>query len=206
MAPEAPDAPEPMVAYDHTDLLNRPKRIWNWGNIPLPGLLLPALGAAFGFGVVWLVAMLSVSAFVPFLSLSMMTSILYLGPPVAVYFVWGRPLPSALTLSQQLVVWADYWLQPKRLQGLAADREPDELHWQVILWQPGSPRWQRDYEKAAADADRHGSSYAAHADRHPSSYAAHAPAQNPTANPTALSLSKQDAATQDPIAHSETAG
>ncbi|MGX2993624.1 hypothetical protein JNUCC64_04895 [Streptomyces sp. JNUCC 64] len=161
MAAPTPGEPEPMVAYDHTDLLNRPKRIWNWGNIPLPGLLLPALGAAFGFGLVWLVVLLSVSAFLPFLGLSMLTSVLYLGPPVAVYFVWGRPLPSALTLSQQLVVWVDYWFQPKRLQGLAADREPDELRWQVILWEPGSPRWRQRYERALDEAARTGSSYAA---------------------------------------------
>ncbi|WP_405491510.1 hypothetical protein [Streptomyces sp. NBC_00096] len=168
MAQDTSDVPEPMVAYDHTDLLNRPKRIWNWGNIPLPGLLLPALGAAFGFGVLWLVALLSLSAVLPFLGISMLTSVLYIGPPVAVYFVWGRPLPSALTLSQQLVVWGDYWFQPKRLQGLAADREPEELHWQVILWQPGSRRWQGQYEEALAAASRQGSSYAAHA------HAAHA--------------------------------
>ncbi|MFE0600794.1 hypothetical protein ACFW2T_09390 [Streptomyces sp. NPDC058892] len=161
MAQDMQDAPEPMVAYDHTDLLNRPKRIWNWGNIPLPGLLLPALGAAFGFGLLWLVTLLSLSAFLPFLGLSVVTSVLYIGPPVGVYFVWGRPLPSALTLSQQVVVWADYWFQPKRLQGLAADREPAELRWQVILWQPGSPRWQRQYEEALAAAAQHGSSFAA---------------------------------------------
>ncbi|MEU9998513.1 hypothetical protein ACGFYP_26575 [Streptomyces sp. NPDC048370] len=160
MAQNVQGEPEPMVAYDHTDLLNRPKRIWNWGNIPLPGLLLPALGAAFGFGVVWMVALLSLSAFVPFLGMSMLTSVLYFGPPFGVYFIWGRPLPSALTLSQQLVVWADYWWQPKRLQGLAADREPEELHWQVILWQPGSRRWQQSYEQALAEAAAHGSSYA----------------------------------------------
>ncbi|MGW0752987.1 hypothetical protein [Streptomyces sp. NPDC002587] len=163
MAQDTQDAPEPMVAYDHTDLLNRPKRIWNWGNIPLPGLLLPALGAAFGFAVLWLVTLLSLSAFLPFLGISVVTSVLYIGPPVGVYFVWGRPLPSALTLSQQVVVWADYWFQPKRLQGLAADREPEELRWQVILWQPRSPRWQRQYEEALAAAAQHGSSYAAQA-------------------------------------------
>ncbi|MEU7034231.1 hypothetical protein ABZ958_11175 [Streptomyces sp. NPDC046237] len=159
MAQDVTGEPEPMVAYDHTDLLNRPKRIWNWGNIPLPGLLLPALGAAFGFGVVWMVTLLSLSAFVPALGMSILTAVLYFGPPVGVYFVWGRPLPSALTLSQQLVVWADYWWQPKRLQGLAADREPGELHWQVILWQPGSQRWQQSYERALNEAARHGSSY-----------------------------------------------
>ncbi|MGW7098405.1 hypothetical protein [Streptomyces sp. NPDC054838] len=185
MAQAASDAPEPMVAYDHTDLLNRPKRIWNWGNIPLPGLLLPALGAAFGFGVLWLVALLSLSAFLPFLGISMLTSVLYLGPPVGVYFVWGRPLPSALTLSQQLVVWADYWWQPKRLQGLAADREPEELHWQVILWQPGSRRWQRQYEEARATASRHGSSYAGQA-RALNPHAAHpAPVPAPAHSETA---------------------
>ncbi|MFE9564095.1 hypothetical protein ACFYM0_23640 [Streptomyces sp. NPDC006487] len=187
MAGNASDGPEPMVAYDHTDLLNRPKRIWNWGNIPLPGLLLPALGAAFGFAVLWLVALLSLSAFLPFLGLSMLTSVLYIGPPVGVYFVWGRPLPSALTLSQQLVVWGDYWFQPKRLQGLAADREPEELHWQVILWQPGSQRWHRQYEEALVTAARNGSSYAAQpSEAQP--YAAH------------------PAAAHTPTAHSETAG
>lgn len=202
----AQQAPEPMIAYDHTDLLNRPKRIWNWGNIPLPGLLLPGLGAAFGFGVVWLVTMLTVSAFAPFLSLSMLTSVLYLGPPVAVYFVWGRPLPSALTLSQQLVVWADYWVQPKRLQGLAADREPDELHWQVILWQPGSARWQREYEKAAAAAGRDGSSYAAHASAQDSS-APNADAQSLAAqSPAAQNSTAPNAGARNPIAHSETSG
>ncbi|MFD3935181.1 hypothetical protein ACFWSF_11285 [Streptomyces sp. NPDC058611] len=163
MAQDTSDAPEPMVAYDHTDLLNRPKRIWNWGNIPLPGLLLPALGAAFGFAVVWLVTLLSLSAFLPFLGISVVTSVLYIGPPVGIYFVWGRPLPSALTLSQQVVIWADFWFQPKRLQGLAADREPEELRWQVILWQPGSPRWQGQYEEALAEAAQHGSSFAARA-------------------------------------------
>ncbi|WP_392893479.1 hypothetical protein [Streptomyces sp. LN699] len=163
MTQDPPDAPAPMVAYDHTDLLNRPKRIWNWGNIPLPGLLLPALGAAFGFGVLWFVLLLTLSTLLPFLGLSLITSVLYLGPPVGVYFVWGRPLPSSLTLSQQVVVWADYWMQPKRLQGLAADREPEELHWQVILWQPGASRWHRRYDAALVTAALHGSSYAASA-------------------------------------------
>ncbi|MDJ0464304.1 hypothetical protein [Streptomyces sp. H27-C3] len=150
-----------MVAYDHTDLLNRPKRIWNWGNIPLPGLLLPALGAAFGFGLIWMIALLSLSAVVPFLGFSMLTSILYLGPPFGVYFIWGRPLPSALTLSQQVVVWVDFWFQPKRLQGLTADREPEEIHWQVILWTPGSPRWHARYDAAHAVAAARGSSFSA---------------------------------------------
>ncbi|WP_234330857.1 hypothetical protein [Streptomyces sp. NRRL F-4474] len=178
MTQEAPDAPATMVAYDHTDLLNRPKRIWNWGNIPLPGLLLPALGAAFAFGVLWIVVLLSVSAFVPFLGLSLITSVLYLGPPVGVYFVWGRPLPSALTLSQQVVVWADYWVQPKRLQGLAADREPEELHWQVILWQPQARRWHKRYDAALATAARDGSSYAASAPSpSPSASSPNAPAE-----------------------------
>ncbi|MGV4986305.1 hypothetical protein ACWC0C_35215 [Streptomyces sp. NPDC001709] len=155
------DAPEPLVAYDHTDLVNRPKRIWNWGNIPLPGLLLPALGAAFGFGLLWLVALFSLAAFLPFLGMSIWTSLLYFGPPIAVYFVWGRPLPSALTLSQQLVVWADWWWQPKRLQGLAADREPEQLHWQVILWAPGSPRWQARYDAARRSAAERGTAFSA---------------------------------------------
>lgn len=181
MAQDVQSEPEPMVAYDHTDLLNRPKRIWNWGNIPLPGLLLPALGAAFGFGVVWMVVLLSLSAFLPFLGMSVLTSVLYLGPPVGVYFVWGRPLPSALTLSQQLVVWADYWWQPKRLQGLAADREPEELHWQVILWQPGSRRWQQSYEQALGEAARHGSSYAAEEPPIPAPGAGRAPASSTAA-------------------------
>ncbi|MFF1624823.1 hypothetical protein [Streptomyces sp. NPDC058272] len=157
----AQEAHEPLVAYDHTDLVNRPKRIWNWGNIPLPGLLLPALGAAFGFGLLWLILLFSLSAFLPFLGMSMWTSVLYFGPPFAVYFVWGRPLPSALTLSQQLVVWVDYWCQPKRLQGLAADQEPEDLRWQVILWAPGSPRWQSRYDAARRAAAERGTSFSA---------------------------------------------
>ncbi|MET7932481.1 hypothetical protein [Streptomyces sp. NPDC005322] len=152
---------EPMVAYDHTDLLNRPKRIWNWGNIPLPGLLLPALGAAFVFGLLWLIVLLSLSAVLPFLGMSVWTSVLYFGPPFAIYFVWGRPLPSALTLSQQLVVWVDYWLQPKRLQGLSADREPEKLHWQVILWQPGSSSWHARYGAARRTAAERGTPFSA---------------------------------------------
>ncbi|MFD8934633.1 hypothetical protein ACFV0R_05150 [Streptomyces sp. NPDC059578] len=155
------EAPAPLVAYDHTDLENRPKRIWNWGNIPLPGLLLPALGAAFGFGLFWLVLLFTTSTFLPFLSLSMLTAVFYFGPPLAVYFVWGRPLPSALTLSQQLVVWTDWWLQPKRLQGLAADQEPEELHWQVILWKPGAPRWHARYDAARQAAAPRGSAFTA---------------------------------------------
>ncbi|WP_060883818.1 hypothetical protein [Streptomyces caniscabiei] len=159
MAQETP--PEPLVAYDHTDLVNRPKRIWNWGNIPLPGLLLPALGAAFAFGLLWLITLFTLSAFLPFLGMSIWTSILYFGPPFGVYFVWGRPLPSALTLSQQLVIWADWWFQPKRLQGLAADREPEELRWQVILWVPGSPRWQARYDAARRAAAARGTAFSA---------------------------------------------
>ncbi|MBD9725928.1 hypothetical protein PV755_01700 [Streptomyces caniscabiei] len=159
MAQETP--PEPLVAYDHTDLVNRPKRIWNWGNIPLPGLLLPALGAAFAFGLLWLITLFTLSAFLPFLGMSIWTSILYFGPPFGVYFVWGRPLPSALTLSQQLVIWADWWFQPKRLQGLAADREPEELRWQVILWVPGSPRWQARYDAARRAAVARGTAFSA---------------------------------------------
>ncbi|MGW1785917.1 hypothetical protein ACWCQQ_43590 [Streptomyces sp. NPDC002143] len=157
MSQEAP--PEPLVAYDHTDLVNRPKRIWNWGNIPLPGLLLPALGAAFGFGLLWLITLFTMSAFLPFLGMSMWTSILYFGPPFGIYFVWGRPLPSALTLSQQIVVWTDWWFQPKRLQGLSADQEPEQLHWQVILFTPGSPRWQARYDAARRAAAERGSAF-----------------------------------------------
>ncbi|MFE6779045.1 hypothetical protein [Streptomyces sp. NPDC057702] len=154
----ADDAPEPLVAYDHTDLLTRPKRIWNWGNIPLPGLLLPALGATFAFGIGWFVLLTLVSTVVPFLGLTMLTSLLYFGPPIGIYFVWGKPLPSALTLSQEVVVWADYWFQPKKLQGLGADQEPEEIRWQVILWAPG-PRWRQRHEAARAAYARQGTPF-----------------------------------------------
>jgi len=136
-----PDAAR-LVAYDHTDLRKRPKRIWNWGNIPLPGLLMPALGAALGAAALLYLALSALSVAVPFLGLSMWTAALYFGPPLFLYWAWGKPMGSRLTLSQAIFVWADYTVvQPRRIHGLRRDSEPTDLRWVGIVWTPTDPGW-----------------------------------------------------------------
>lgn len=137
----------PLTAYDHTDLRDRPKRLWSWGDIPLPGLSLPALGAAVACALVTYLALTAISTAVPLLRMSVWMVPVYFCPAFGLYFLWGRPLASQMTFSQQLVVWCDFlFVQPRRIRGLGADSEPDEVNWTVILWRPTDQRWHQRRE------------------------------------------------------------
>lgn len=140
------------AAFDHTDLERRRKKLWNLAEgIPLTmvgGIDLKALvisGAVF-LGLVALTVSLT---FVPFVGLSLWSVLAYLAVAVAVYLLWPRRWGNGMTTEQNILVAADYLiLQPRRIHGLAADVEPDEIHWRVIWWQPLDPRWYDELARA----------------------------------------------------------
>ncbi|WP_020574974.1 PrgI family protein [Actinopolymorpha alba] len=148
------------VAFDHTDLERRRKKLWNLAEgVPLTiigGIDLRALVIA---GVVFLGLLGGVMAAAPVLpaiALNLWTILGCLTIAIAIYSLWPRRWRNGLTTEQNLLVAADYlFLQPRRIHGLAADVEPEMVHWRVILWHPVHPRWHRALAEARAGrADR----------------------------------------------------
>ncbi|HEY8456245.1 MAG TPA: hypothetical protein VIL34_11660 [Actinopolymorphaceae bacterium] len=146
---------EPYVAFDHTDLERRRKKLWNLAEgVPLTlvgGVDLRALVVA---GVVFLGLLglvMLVAPVVPFLAFDIWTILGCLGLAIVLYVLWPRRWSNGLTTEQNLLVAADYlFLQPRRIHGLAADIEPDVVCWRVILWHPLHPRWHRKLQAARA--------------------------------------------------------
>lgn len=144
------------VAFDHTDLERRRKKLWNLADgVPLTmigGIDLRALVVA---GVVFLGLLGAVSALapvVPLLSFNPWTILGCLVIAAFLYVMWPRRWRNGLTTEQNLLVAADYlFLQPRRIHGLAEDVEPEVVHWRVILWHPVHPRW---HKKLAAARQR----------------------------------------------------
>lgn len=130
------------VAYDHTTIRDRPKRLWTFMDINLPGLHMPGLAA--GGSVLFVVALSGV-----FLSNAVGgQAFTYVGVliggalGVGAYFAWGKPLADKMSATQQLVVRLDWLLrQPRAIHGFTRDTEPTQIQWQLILWQPTDQGW-----------------------------------------------------------------
>ncbi|HEY6739202.1 MAG TPA: hypothetical protein VI076_10165 [Actinopolymorphaceae bacterium] len=132
------------TAYDHTDLERRRKKLWNLADgIPLTvvgGIDLRALVIAiFVFGGTLLILSL-----VPFVGMNLWSILVSATIAVGAYILWPHRWRSGLTTEQSLMVLLDFlFLQPRRVHGLAADVEPDVVHWRVILWDPVGEKWRR---------------------------------------------------------------
>lgn len=144
--------PSKYAAFDHTDLERRRKKLWNLAEgIPLTmigGIDLRALAVSGGV-FLGLLALSASLPFVPFLGLNVWAVLVYLAIAVCMYVLWPRRWGNGMTTEQNLLVMADYLLlQPRRIHGLAADVEPDEICWRVIWWHPLDPRWHRELAAA----------------------------------------------------------
>lgn len=128
------------AAFDHTDLERRRKKLWNLAD----GIPLTILG-----GIDLRALVIAVFVFAGLLPLGLLVPIPPLwailacvGVAVGVYILWPHRWRSGLTTEQALLVVLDFlFLQPRKVHGLAADVEPDVVHWRVILWHPRSRKW-----------------------------------------------------------------
>jgi hypothetical protein len=143
------------VAFDHTELERRRKKLWNIADgVPLTivgGIDLRALVMAAGFflGLVAITAGLSP---LPVIDLHLWVIVVHLGLAALAYYLWPRRWRNGMTTEQNLLVAADYiLLQPRRIHGLAADKEPEQLHWRVILWHPVGERWREELAIARSE-------------------------------------------------------
>lgn len=139
------DTPTQYTAFDHTELERRRKKLWNLAEgVPLTvigGVDLRALvmAATLFLGLVAVTAGLST---LPFFGLSPWVILVHLAIASLGYYLWPRRWRNGMTTEQNLLVAADYLLlQPRRIHGLAADVEPEQVHWEVILWHPNGLRW-----------------------------------------------------------------
>lgn len=139
------ERPPQYAAFDHTDLEHRRKKLWNLADgVPLTvvgGVDLRALVVAM-FAFLGSVAVVFVSAPLPFVALNLWSILICFGFAITLYTLWPRRWRNGMTTEQNLMVAADYlFLQPRRIHGLAADVEPEAVHWRVILWTPYGARW-----------------------------------------------------------------
>ena len=141
------------VAFDHTDLERRRKKLWNLADgVPLTivgGIDLRALVVAGVAFLGLLGAVMALAPLVPAVTLNLWWILGCLGIAAFLYVVWPRRWRNGLTTEQNLLVAADYlFLQPRRIHGLAEDVEPEVVHWRVILWRPVRPKWHRALDAA----------------------------------------------------------
>lgn len=130
-----------IVAYTHTGLRDRPKRLWTFGDIPLPGVSIPGLGA----GVVVFLAVIVLSTLVQQFTggpVVLVGAVLGLVAGWGAYAAWGADVSDLGGTLTSLTFWLDYrFRQPRVIVGAGADTEPAHLHWQAILWEPTDPGW-----------------------------------------------------------------
>lgn len=126
-----------IIALDHTKLRDRPKRIWNFGDIALPGLYLPSLysgAATFGVGILATLLLAQLPIGGPVVLFGLLASVAL---AIGVGAAWGRFKPDGMTPSQWLWVAFDFRTrQPRLFHGFSEDTEAKTLHWKVILWVP----------------------------------------------------------------------
>lgn len=147
------------TAFDHTDLERRRKKLWNLAEgLPLTilgGIDLRALVIA-GVLFVGLLSLLFVGQPAPLIDFNLWSILTCLGLAVGTYLLWPRRWRNGMTTEQNLLVALDYLLlQPRRIHGLAADVEPEAVHWRVIFWNPRGRRWQHNLAKARAVRAQH---------------------------------------------------
>lgn len=148
------DPVQQFTAFDHTDLERRRKKLWNLAEgVPLTivgGIDLRALVVA-GLTLLALLGLTLVLSPLPGIEFGIWPVLVCIALAVTMYIVWPRRWRNGLTTEQNLLVAADFlFLQPRRIHGLAADVEPDVVHWQVIFWHPVGRRWRRGLANARA--------------------------------------------------------
>lgn len=137
------------TAFDHTDLERRRKKLWNLADgIPLTvvgGVDLRALVMA----IFVFAGSLLITTLIPVVPFSIWTILACAAIGVAAYVLWPHRWRNGLTTEQALLVLVDFmFLQPRRVHGLAADVEPEVVHWRVILWHPSGEAWRRKLARA----------------------------------------------------------
>lgn len=156
------DRDEPVVANDHSALRDRPKRMWRFMELPLPGVSMPGVAAA---GVVFfsILGLGSLTELVVSGNWPMYVAVIAGGAAgVGTYFAWGKSIGDRMPVTSYVVVWADWLLrQPRTIHGFGRDTEPADIQWQLILWHPTDPgwwaahdhtlRWLRDHPTALSD-------------------------------------------------------
>ncbi|OYN97091.1 hypothetical protein B0O41_3629 [Propionibacteriaceae bacterium ES.041] len=145
-----------MRSSDYTRLKQRENKLWEFGGIAIPGGL-STVRAAVGGG--FFVVGAAIAAIVgrlvgsPIVSVIGMVAAVLAG--VIGYFWAGRPSEDRMTLPQRMAVLADYtFAQPRRISGFSRDSEPDQIHWQAIIWEPTDGHW---FETRRVYADHYGS-------------------------------------------------
>lgn len=138
------------AAFDHTDLERRRKKLWNLADgIPLTilgGIDLRALVVA----VFVFAGLLPVALIAPLPTLWTILGCVAIA--IGAYVLWPHRWRNGLTTEQSLLVVLDFlFLQPRKVHGLAADVEPDIVHWRMILWHPCSAQWHAALAVARAE-------------------------------------------------------
>lgn len=141
MAEEAQRRPDAIEALDHTELLRVDKRIWTFGDIPLPvGIYLPSIGAFFATFITVLIAGYGLSR-VPGMGWADTLGLfggLVLGVVVAAG--WDKIRPEGMRMSEWAMKELDYRIvQPKRFHGHGRMTEPTTFHWHTTVYRP---EWQ----------------------------------------------------------------
>lgn len=140
-------------ALDWTELRDRPKRLWSFGNIPVPGLSLPGIYGGAVALMLW-----AVGAFVVTRVVALPGVVLVLGGVIAAaaaYAAMGLRFPDGMKAEEWFVVWLDWtFRQPRAIHGLDKDREPTHIRWQVIVWEPTATSWWDEHATAVAARER----------------------------------------------------
>lgn len=146
-----PQRPPDLYAHDHTELRDRPKRLWRFGDIGLPGLLLGgSVAALITLVAVW-IGVYTLGKTLGAAWLGWIGAVLGLLAALVVYTAWKRPLPSKMRVSPALIIMLDWlFLQPREVHDFGKNREPSRLQWRVILWEPTDLGWiaARDFAHA----------------------------------------------------------
>lgn len=137
------------TAFDHTDLERRRKKLWNLAD----GIPLTVLGGidlrALVMAIFVFAGSLLIATLLPVVAFSIWMILACAGLAVAGYVLWPHRWRNGLTTEQALLVLVDFiFLQPRRVHGLAADVEPEVVHWRAILWRPVGLTWRRKLARA----------------------------------------------------------
>lgn len=130
-----------VTALTHTALRDRPRRLWSFNDVSLPGLRIPGLLAGAGVLVSFLMLGWALQSVLggPTIVIAFLLGVI---ASVTAYFAWGMSVSDLGGAGVTILFWVDYqFRQPKSIHGSGANREPTHLQWQVILWEPTDSGW-----------------------------------------------------------------
>ena len=130
-----------VMALTHITLRDRPRRQWAVNDFKLPGLNLPSLYASLGVFVTLLVLVAGLHTVLGgnTLTIGFVVTVVV---AILAYFVWGTSVSDLGGAGLTMLFWADYrFRQPRVIHGSTANREPNRVRWQTILWEPTDPGW-----------------------------------------------------------------